>query len=321
MDYADFVAQGRPAWDRMEALAEQAGRDLTRLGADELEALVAAHRIVVSDFAWARTRFPDAATTHQLRALAFRGHQLLAPPEPPALERAWTFFTHGYPRVFQATLPATVGATALFLGATLLGVVVGGVNLDVARMFIPEESLTGLREGRIWTDTIGDSQDATSLSTMIFTNNIRVALAAWAGGAIAGLGSAGALLFNGLMFGCMLTVTWHYGLLDRLHAWVAAHGPLELFLICCAGGAGFTLARGLVDDRGRSLSRTFAEAGRTSVKLALGTVPWFVLCGIVEGTLSPQMDVATALKQVVGIALLGTFLVYTLVPRPMENHA
>ena len=320
MDYAAFVAQGQPAWDRMEALADTAGRDLSSLSADELESLVAAHRVVVSDFAWARTRFPEAGTTRRLRTLAFRGHQLLAAPEPPALRRAWQFFLHGYPRLFQATLPATVGATSLFIGATLLGVVVGGVNLDVARMFIPEESIAGLREGRIWTDHVGDGQDATSLSTMIFTNNIRVALTAWAGGAIAGLGTAGALLFNGLMFGCMLTVTSHYGLLDRLHAWVAAHGPLELFLICCAGGAGFTLAQGLVDDRGRRLSQTFAEAGRTSVQLALGTVPWFVLCGIVEGTLSPQMDMATALKQGVGVLILAAFLVYTLVPRAPGGH-
>lgn len=321
MDYAGFVAQGQETWDRMEDLADRAGRDLSRLTADELEALVAAHRAVVSDFAWARSRFPDAGTTGRLRALAFRGHQLLAEPDPPALRRAWDFFAHGYPSVFRATLPATVGATALFLGATLLGVVVGGVNPDVARMFIGDEAIAGLRESTIWTDHVGESQDATSLSTMIFTNNIRVALAAWAGGAILGLGSAGALLFNGLMFGCMLTVTWHYGLLDRLHAWVAAHGPLELFLICCAGGAGFTLARGFVDDRGRPLSQTFAEAGRRSVKLALGTVPWFVLCGIVEGTISPQMELATSLKQGVGVLMLAVFLLYALAPRAARGTA
>jgi len=108
-------------------------------------------------------------------------------------------------------------------------------------------------------------------------------------------------------------------MLDRLHAWIAAHGPLELFLICCAGGAGFTLARGLVDDRGRPLYQTLAEAGRRSVRLALGTVPWFVLCGIVEGTISPQMELATSLKQIVGVVMLTIFLTYVLVPRASRS--
>lgn len=319
MDYATFMERGSVSWDRMEALIDAAGRDLGRLSADELEALVAAHRAVVSDFAWARTRYPDAGTTARLRALAFRGHQLLAEPDPPLPRRIWRFFSDGYPRLFQQTLPATLGATALFGGATLLGVVVGGVNPDAARLFIGEEAIQGLRESTIWTDQVGEMQDATSLSTMIFTNNIRVALAAWAGGALAGLGSAAALLFNGLMFGCMLTVTWQFGMLDRLHAWIAAHGPLELFLICCAGGAGFTLARGLVDDRGRPLYQTLAEAGRRSVRLALGTVPWFVLCGIVEGTISPQMELATSLKQIVGVVMLTIFLTYVLVPRASRS--
>ena len=321
MDYATFVARGQARWDRMEALADGAGRDLGGLSADELEALVAAHRAVVSDFAWARTRYPDAGTTGRLRALAFRGHQLLAAPDPPLLRRTWRFLSVGYPRLFQQTLPATVGATGLFIGATLLGVVVGGVNPDVARLFIGDEAIQGLREGAIWTDDVGGSMPASARSTLIFTNNIRVALLAWAGGALAGLGSAGALLFNGLMFGCMLTVTWQFGMLDRLHAWVAAHGPLELFLICCAGGAGFTLARGLVDDRGRPLAQTLAEAGRRSVRLAIGTVPWFVLCGIVEGTISPQMALPTAAKQALGVLMLAVFGVYALVPRATRGAA
>ena len=282
--------------------------------------LVAAHRVVVSDFAWARTRFPEAGTTRRLRTLAFRGHQLLAAPEPPALRRAWQFFLHGYPRPLPGHV-ARDGRRHLALHRRHAAWRGGGWREPRRHQDVHPGRIHRGTSGRADLDgSRGDGQDATSLSTMIFTNNIRVALTAWAGGAIAGLGTAGALLFNGLMFGCMLTVTSHYGLLDRLHAWVAAHGPLELFLICCAGGAGFTLAQGLVDDRGRRLSQTFAEAGRTSVQLALGTVPWFVLCGIVEGTLSPQMDMATALKQGVGVLMLAAFLVYTLVPRAPGGH-
>lgn len=318
MDYATFVARGTPTWDRMTALAE---RGISELGAVELEELVAAHRSVVSDFAWARDRFPDSAATARLRTLAFRGHQLLAPPEPPALLRAWRFFAHGYPATFQRELGPVAAGTALFLGGTLLGCVVGTVNPDVARLFVDEEMLQGLREGRIWTDSVGDSMSAPALSTMIFTNNIRVALVAWAGGALAGVLTTFALLFNGLMFGSMLVVSWRYGLLDRLNAWIAAHGPLELTLIAVAGGAGFALARGWVDDRGRPRGEALAEAGRRSVRLALGTIPWFVLAGVIEGTISPLMGLDTGLKAALGFGVLAVFLLYVLAPRAQGASA
>ena len=36
--------------------------------------------------------------------------------------------------------------------------------------------------------------------------------------------------------------------------------------------------------------------------------------------MSPQMDMATALKQGVGVLMLAAFLVYTLVPRAPGGH-
>jgi uncharacterized membrane protein SpoIIM required for sporulation len=321
VEYATFVTNGTPAWDRMAALAAQGRGGLADLRATELEELVATHRSVVSDFAWARTHFPESAVTARLRSLAFEGHRLLAKPEPPLLRRAWRFLALGYPAVFRECLPTVAVATGLFCGGTVMGIVVGGVNPDMARLFIGEEGLEGLRHGTIWTDAIGDQMSSTTLSTAIFTNNIKVALIAWAGGVLAGLGSVFALLFNGLMFGSVLVVSWRYDLLDRLHAWIAAHGPLELFLICVAGGAGLELARGMVEDQGIPRAQATAEAGRRSVRLALGTVPWFVLCGIIEGTVSPDMALPTAVKQVVGVALLLSFLVYVLAPRARPAEA
>jgi len=46
--------------------------------------------------------------------------------------------------------------------------------------------------------------------------------------------------------------------------------------------------------------------------LAGGTLPWFVLLGLIEGNLSPQMSIATGLKAVVGFSVMGLFLLYGL---------
>lgn len=322
IDYASFVAQGQGAWNDLGALVKKTGRTgIHHLDLHEVESLAAAHRRVVSDFAFARTRFPGTEAESRLRQLAFDGHRLLAPPEERLRKRLWAFLRYGYPTMFRDCLPAVGTAVALFSGATLFGVVVAGINPQVATMFIGPEALEELRQGHIWTDTVGEQAPGILLSTAIFTNNIAVGLMAWAGGMLLGLGTTLLLLYNGLMFGSILVVSWRFGLLENLVAFISTHGPLELFLIAVAGGAGLELGRGIIEQNNRPRSQTLAVAGRRSVRLMLGTVPWFVLAGLVEGTISTQMWLATPIKLVLGFALLGCFLGYTLLLRQPPGDA
>ncbi len=152
------------------------------------------------------------------------------------------------------------------------------------------------------------------LSSKIFTNNLSVALVAWAGGALLGLLTLYLLVMNGAMFGSVLALASHFDLLDRLFAWIAAHGPLELFLIVVASTAGFELAWGQLAWRNRSRRETFAEAARSSMLLMAGTLPWFVLLGVVEGYVSPLKGLPTGAKGVLGLGLLLMFLAYALLP-------
>ena len=141
---------------------------------------------------------------------------------------------------------------------------------------------------------------------------------AWAGGSLLGLGTLYLLVMNGVMFGSVVALSSHYDLLDRLAAWVAAHGPLELFLIVVASAAGLELAWGQLAWRNRPRRETFAEGARASLLLVGGTLPWFVLLGIVEGNVSPLPELHTAAKGALGLGLLGLFLAYTRLPPAAE---
>lgn len=317
MDYARFLRQGEPAWEETARLLGRARAEgLERLDLSELEALAAGHRRVVGDFATARSHFPGTAAETRLRGLAFAGHRVLVSPRPALGPRLWRFLRHGYPAIFRQHLDAVGASLAIFLLATVAGFVIAAINVEFAQLWLGAGAVDGLRRGEIWTDELGQVVPPALLSAKIFTNNISVALIAWLLGAVLGLGSLYVLGMNGMMFGSVLALTWRYEMMDRLFAFISAHGPLELFLIVVSGGAGLLLAEGQLRWRNRPRAETFPEAGQRSLLLMAGTVPWFVLLGVVEGFLSPVMSMPTAAKGLVGVLLLATFLGYVLLSAP-----
>jgi uncharacterized membrane protein SpoIIM required for sporulation len=262
---------------------------------------------------------PGSRVEARLRALAFRGHQALSPPPARALPRLVAFYRRDYPAIFRRHLDAVGASLAVFLLATLLGFVLATLRPEFSQLWLGPDALQGVRRGELWTDSVGHLVPPSLLSTQIFTNNISVALAAWLLGATLGAGTLYLLTMNGLMFGSVLALGWRFELLGRLFAFISAHGPLELFLIVVAGAAGLQLARGQLSWSNRPRRETLPAAAADSARLVAGTLPWFVLLGVVEGFLSPVMTLATPLKVAVGVVLLGAFLAWTLgVRAPME---
>jgi len=313
MDYGTFVARGQHDWQDAADLLERLRRSgPASLDHQELERLASLHRRVVTDLAFSRTHFPSTAATRSLSALAFKGHRVLARDEKPLLRRIGWFFAHDYPVLFRECLPTIGVAAGIFLAATLLGGVLTLVHDDFAALFLSPKALEQVRHGEIWTDKVMGVMPGSVAAGTIATNNISVALFGWGGGALLGLGSLYVLGLNGLMLGSLLALTWQYGLHMRLGAFISAHGPLELTLIVVSSAAGLLLARGalVVDDGSRSES--FARGARSSVLLAMGTVPWFVILGIVEGFVSPEPSIPMPLKAAIGIGLLTAFLGWSL---------
>lgn len=310
MDIATFERRGQDRWERTAALLRRVAESgLPALAFEEVEELVTLHRQVVADFAFSRTHFGAVGTTERLRALAFEGHRALTPPEGAWLRRLVVFYGTTYPQLFRATLPFLAVALACFLGSTLLGFVLACVTPQFASIWIGQSGVDQLQRGEIWTDGLHFVPPSV-MSASIFTNNIGVGIMSWAGGAIFGLGSAFVLGSNGAMLGSILALAWQNRVLDRVFAFIAGHGPLELFLIVACSGAGFVLADGLVRPTDLPRRIRFGAAARDSIQLMLGTIPWFVLLGIVEGFVSPDMSLDTSTKAVLGAVVWGTFLAY-----------
>jgi uncharacterized membrane protein SpoIIM required for sporulation len=91
---------------------------------------------------------------------------------------------------------------------------------------------------------------------------------------------------------------------------VAPHGFLELSCIAVAAAAGLRVGLAVIEPGPRARGAALAAEARRGAEVVLGTVPWLVLAGLVEGFVTPRrIGVAPALAVGVGLAAVYWALV------------
>ena len=140
---------------------------------------------------------------------------------------------------------------------------------------------------------------------MIMTNNIQVAILAFAGGTLLGVFTLYLLAQNGLMLGIVAGAAQSLGFATNLWGFVAAHGVIELSVIFIAGGAGLMIGKAILMPGDRRRIDALVTNGIEAVKLILGCVPMLLIAGCIEGFISPA-PIPAAIKFVVsGMSLLA----------------
>jgi uncharacterized membrane protein SpoIIM required for sporulation len=317
MDYARFVRLRRPVWEGFERQLAAAGTRRRGQGYGDLEEMALRYRQVLHDHALADSRFPGTAAARRLQGLAVEGTRRLT-GDRGGRTGLVGFFARTFPRAFQRQLGLIGIALALFLLAMAWGLALTILRPALGVSLLGAKAVHGLEEGHLWTESLVTTVPPAFASSGIATNNLSVALTAWSGGLLAGIGSLYAILLNGLMLGATFGVTLHYSMAGELLEFVAAHGPLEITLILVAAAAGLGLGRALVAAGDRPRSAALRDAGRDALAVLLGCLPWFLLLAAVETLISPSPELPVALKLMLGLTLEGAFLWLALRPLPPE---
>lgn len=316
MNYAHFLRLRAPYWDRFErALAAARGGIPSH---EELEALAMGYRQLLHDHALAAARFPATGAARRLRRLASEGTRYLH-RERSAGGGLVAFFLSTFPAAMRRRRAALGVALAVFALLALFGLGLSILRPAMGVYFVGAEAVEGLRAGRLWTESLTTTVPPSTSSSMIATNNLSVALTAWAGGALAGLGSLFVLMLNGLMLGSVIGLTMHYSMSPALFEFIAAHGPLELTLIVVCAGGGLVLGRALVAAEDRPRGEVLREDARDALAIVGGCLPWLVVLALIEVLVSPSPAIEVELKAALGIALEVAFLALAL-RRPASAH-
>jgi len=311
MDYARFVRLRRPIWDRFEAQLAAPEKAMTHA---ELEDMALCYRQVLHDHALAATRYPGTAATQRLRGLAVEGTRRLGGGRPDKAAGLGEFFGRTFPRAFRRQLPMTGIALALFLLAGFWGLALTTMKPGLGIAFLGPDAVSGLADGKLWTESLVSAVPPAVSSSRIATNNISVALSAWSGGILAGIVPLYIVLLNGLLLGSILGLTLHYSMAGELLEFISAHGPLEISLILVSAGAGLCIGRALVVSGDRPRSLAVRDAARDALTVLLGCVPWFVVLALVEVLISPSPELPAPFKLAVGLSLEALFLALAAFP-------
>lgn len=291
----------------METLLQQARTDPHRLTASELNELGLLYRALTADLALAQRDFPNQQVTRYLNQLVGRAHTLIYQGEPLRRRRLVHFYRRGFPQLYRAILPYTIAAFVLFLLPALMAFSVVAVNPDWIYV-IEGPAIAGLvaevERGELWTDIAPGVRSAAA--SLIMTNNIQVMFLTFAGGITVGLLTLWVLASNGMHLGAIFGLLTVHNLAAGLAEFVVAHGVVELSVIFLAGGCGLYVGDGLLRPGLASRKDVLVQRTRISVQLILGSVPFLVVAGLIEGFLSPS-SAPWWVKVIVGV-LTGVVL-------------
>lgn len=296
----DFVREREPQWRELDLLLVEAGTRPERLGAERVRRLGALYRSAAADLAAARRRFPGESAVSRLEQLVLRARHVVYDTDVRR-DSLRTFFGRTYWRRVRERPRLLAVAALLLLGPLAMGAVWGVRDSGAAGRFVPEE-YASVTEPRQTVDLGLSRGESSAVSAEIFTNNIRVSLFTFAGGITLGIVTGYLLVFNGLFIGAILGLAIGAGNSEPLLRLITPHGVLELSCIIVAGMTGFRIGAAVIAPGNRKRSVVLQREARAAVELVLGTLPWLVLAGIVEGFVTPQ-GLALPSAAAVGIGL------------------
>ena len=282
-----FVSRRRRDWERLESLLDLSrAKRVEALSADEIMELGYLYRRAVADLAVVRRDFPRDRLAFYLNQLVARAHAVVYRSEAGQWRDLIFFFARGFPALFRETLAFTGAAFFIFLLAGAAGFMAVLLAPESASYLVPEQVLDSVKDRRMWTE--GALPPSELMASLVMANNIRVALFAFAGGALFGTATFFVLALNGLSLGAVAGICQAYSLSLRLWSFIAPHGFIELTVIFIAGGAGLRVGYALLRPGFYPRREALALAARQVVRLLFGCVPLLVVAGIIEAFVSPS---------------------------------
>jgi uncharacterized membrane protein SpoIIM required for sporulation len=285
-----FVTRRQGGWDRLEALLARAARDgVARLNADELRELALLYRSTTSDLAAAKSRAYGAPLGAYLNRLTARAYAFVySGVAPDGWSRVAAFFTTTFPREVRRSWRVIAATSALFLGAWIVAYWQVARDATNAYAFLPAAQIPEITKSLHDSNFAFDRHLAPAMSSLIITNNIRVAMLAFAGGMTLGILTLWEILNNGLMVGGLGALFASKGFGTDFWATIAPHGVIELTSIQIAGAAGLMLAQAIVAPGRLRRVDALRENARRAGVLMIGVAGLLVIAGLIEGFVTPQ---------------------------------
>ncbi len=278
---------------------------------------------LTNDLSYAQTYYPESKTLLYLNSIASQAHQKIYINKKESSNRIVSFWKYEFPLFFQQYHKTLFYAFLLFAVATCIGIISTLYDDSFVRLILGDnyvnETLNNIDSG----DPTAIYKSGGELGTFlgITINNIRVAIVAYAFGAIVSIGTAYVLFSNGVMLGAFFTFFYNRDLLFVASKSIWLHGTIEISVIVIAGCAGFVMGNSILFPKTYSRLVSFVKGAKDGLKIMISTLPFFIIAGFIEGFITrySNMPVWLAMTIIFGSLTLIVFY-YIIYPIQLKRN-
>jgi uncharacterized membrane protein SpoIIM required for sporulation len=303
-----FIAQNKEKWQEAETLLNSPVKDPEKLGNLFVQ--------VVDDLSYSRTYYPNRSVRVYLNKIARQYFSIIYSNKKEKRSQFKLFWFDELPQIVIHCKKELIVALLVFVAAFSIGVFSSIKDPQFLGTIVGQDYIEKTEENISKGDpmAIYKSKNEVDMFLGITLNNLMVAFRTYVLGIFLGIGTLGSLLLNGVMVGAFQYYFIDRGLFVESALTIWLHGTIEISSIILAGGAGLTLARGLIFPGTYSRLQSLQISGIRSLKLMLGIAPLFVLAGIIESFLTRYTEAPTFVRLSLIILsaafIVGYFVVY-----------
>ncbi|KAB8137872.1 stage II sporulation protein M [Gracilibacillus oryzae] len=314
MQLNHFIKNNRAEWDKLEKLTKQLQKKPTNKIIDQFHHT---YQKVSQHLSYSQTYFPKDDVTNYLNELVAKAHNVFYRSEQSSWKQFRYFFSTKFVGLLLEQWQAILIAMLLFaLGGLASFIAVVNDPLHIYGI-LPEEMVQAVNPEMLGVDPAAVSPSV--MSTEIMTNNIQVAILAFAGGITFGILTVYVLIYNGILVGALAGLFWNYSNSYVFWAYIVPHGVIELFAIFIAGGAGLLMGYKMFVPGKHSRSYQLKKQTIRSVQLLIGTIPLFIIAGIIEGYITPA-GLSLEAKYAVAITTGAGLIVYMVLGQILKQR-
>lgn len=315
MELDRIIRLGQPRWSKLQKLVVRANSPTSKLQPSEVRELLQLYQDASADLARVRTLEADDELIANLNRLIASAHATIYRSDRTSKGKGpLHFYVVTYPRIFRETWKFTLAAFLLSALVFAMAYETVQTQPDIVADILggADHDLVGRKDRASIADRF-EQTPGTFLTSVVTTNNIGVAITAFALGLTFGVGTVIVLIVNGAMLGGIAGAYAKSGAGTDLWMTILPHGALELSAIVCAGGAGLLLGYTLWCPGGRTRRLALREEAPKAVLLAVGLIPAFVIAGIFEGFLTPTLLLSQTTKVAIGVLVAAAFWLHLLI--------
>ena len=255
---------------------------------DEALGAVEAYRGLARDLATARRVAPNSRMTSGLESLYGHLHGVINRRPRGGMAALRVLFADEIPGAAHELRARIVSMGLLMALSALAGWWLVTTFPTLISLFASDDMIEHVEQGHLWTEGIINVMPSSILSIGILANNIVVSILAFCAGIFLALGTLYLIAMNGLMLGAAFAFVHQHGLARALFEFIAAHGPVELSVICIAGAMGVALGESIIRPTLESRRDSFQACAHRIAPLLLLCALLLVGCGFIEGFVSPD---------------------------------